>query len=725
MGLTLSASRWCFEAVSGEWLEWDESTQMLNHCGGGPVKFGRKRALELLRLGTKSPGADFREGQEEAIAHVVESRGRLLVVQRTGWGKSSVYFIAAKLLREAGMGPALLISPLLSLMRNQLEAAERMKVRAVTINSVNESEWDEAEAAIRRNEVDVIVISPERLANDRFRTGVLSRIAAKISMLVIDEAHCISDWGHDFRPHYRMLERTVRNLPPNVRLLGTTATANERVMGDLRNILGPNLEISRGDLNRPSLFLQTLRLSSQEERLAWLAENVPKMSGNGIIYTLTKRDAERVAEWLQHKGIKVKAYSADTGEERITLEQELLENKLKALVATTALGMGFDKPDLAFVIHYQTPGSVVAYYQQVGRAGRALTEAYGVLLSGQEESDINDFFIDSAFPTRDEVQSVLSALEKNPNGLSVPDLLGMANLSQGRIEKTLALLSLESPSPVAKLDSKWQLTAAKLDNGFWERAERLTSLRRAEQKQMQSYVDLNGSHMEFLIRALDGEPGKLAVPKLRPLPTTVSQEAVKEAIAFLRRTSLPMEPRKKWPAGGLHQCNLRGNIPANRQAQSGRALCYWQDAGWGHLVHTGKYRDRRFSDELVDGCVKMVKAWNPKPTPTWVTCIPSLRNPTQVPDFAKRLAKALGLDFRDVLTKTDNRPEQKSMANSTQQARNVDGSLKINSKSLPLPNGPALLVDDLSNSGWTFTIAAWLLQENSSGMVFPLALART
>ena len=346
------------------------------------MQYDSLRALELLKRGTGRQDTRFREGQEEAIRHLVEGRGRQLVVQKTGWGKSFVYFIATRLLREADLGPTLLVSPLLALMRNQIAAAARMGVRAETINSDNQDEWNRVEQAARAGAVDILLISPERLANERFRDQVLANVAERIALLVIDEAHCISDWGHDFRPHYRLIERIVRVLPPNLRLLATTATANARVMADLEAILGPDLQVSRGDLNRPSLALQTIRMPGQAERLAWLAESLPSLSGSGIVYTLTVRDAEMVAAWLLSRGIEVAAYTGETGPNRKALEQALLDNHVKALVATTALGMGFDKPDLAFVIHYQTPGSVVAYYQQVGRAGRALEAARGVLLSG-------------------------------------------------------------------------------------------------------------------------------------------------------------------------------------------------------------------------------------------------------------------------------------------------------------------------------------------------------
>lgn len=654
---------------------------------------------------------------------MVDGHGRLLVVQKTGWGKSSVYFIASKLLREQGAGPALLISPLLALMRNQIAAAERMGVRAFTINSENKDEWQSVEAALKQNEVDILLIAPERLANEHFRAEVLAPAAARISLLVVDEAHCISDWGHDFRPHYRFIERIVRTMPGNLRLLATTATANNRVLEDLQNVLGPSLAISRGGLSRPSLLLQTMRMPSQAERMAWLATHLPNIAGSGIIYTLTVRDASQVAEWLRSRRIHAEAYSGETGERRVELENALLNNRVKALVATTALGMGFDKPDLAFVIHYQTPGSVVAYYQQVGRAGRALSAAHGVLLSGDEEMDITEYFIESAFPSRDEVTQVLTALQAAPGGLSINELMEPVNASRGRIDKALQLMSLESPAPIVKQGSKWTLTTANLSEGFWQRAERLTALRRVEQQQMQQYVGLKNGHMEFLIRALDGDPGTIQLPKLTPLPAMSDQALVREAVAFLRRTSLPIEPRKQWPTGGLPHLAVSGKIPVANQAQPGKILCVWGDAGWGDLVRRGKYHDRHYADDLVTACAALVRQWSPHQPPAWVTCIPSRRHPNLVPDFARRLADALNLPFHGALEKTDDRPEQKTMANSTQQSRNIDGSLAIHTAALPA--SPVLLVDDMVDSKWTLTVAAYLLTSHGSGPVYPLALAST
>ncbi len=685
--------------------------------------YSAERALELLRLGSGQVHASFRDGQEEAIQQMIDGDHRLLVVQKTGWGKSFVYFISTKILREAGCGPALLVSPLLALMRNQIAAAERMGVRAATINSDNIAKWTEVEAKIKQNEIDILLISPERLANERFRTEILGGLSLHVSLVVVDEAHCISDWGHDFRPHYRLLERFIRNMPPNIKLLATTATANNRVVEDLENVLGPNLRISRGDLNRPSLTLQTIRLESKAERLAWLSNQLTALAGHGIIYTLTVRDANQVANWLNSQGFDVEAYTGESGSRRPELEQALSENRIKALVATTALGMGYDKPDLSFVIHYQMPSSVVAYYQQVGRAGRALNAAYGILLSGKEEDDIANWFIKSAFPTNEEVKEVVAQLEAHPTGLSVPQLLKEVNLSQGRVEKTLSLLALESPPPITKSGRHWQKTEVALSEDFWERAERLTTLRRREQQRMREYVHLPfGHHMSFLISELDGDPSGVITSSLQALSEDFPKDKLREANIFLKRYHLPINPRKQWPNGGLKHSNNHGKIAKSYQANSGKVLSLLGDAGLGDLVNVGKNQQQYFSDELIDACVVMFKEWAPQPAPTWVTCVPSLRNPTLVPDFAKRLAQALNLSFRVAIEKIDSRPEQNKFNNSFQQARNVDGSLApIRDQIL---SSPVLLVDDVILSGWTLTISSWLLRKNGSGEVWPLALAQ-
>lgn len=686
------------------------------------IKYDSKRALELLRLGTNDPKANFREGQEEAIKCLIVGNSRLLIVQKTGWGKSFVYFIATKLLREARLGPVLLFSPLLALMRNQLEAAKKIGVRAFTINCTNSDNWEEIETKIKKDEVDILLVSPERLSNERFQQGILSRIARKVSMLVVDEAHCISDWGHDFRPHYRMIGRIVKGLPANMRVLATTATANDRVMEDLRSVLGKEIQVYRGDLNRENLILQTIKLNSKAGRLAWLAEKLPSISGSGIVYTLTIKEANLVASWLASRGLKSLPYSSES-ENREELEDALINDRVKVLVATSALGMGFDKPNISFVVHFQTPASVISYYQQVGRAGRKIPRAYGVLLVDEESFKIDNWFVENAFPTSEEAQEVLDTLKRFPQGLSIKQMLPNINLPEGRIEKVLTLLSLESPAPVVKENGKWFLTIEEVKHEFWERIERIKKIKRKEIAQMKEYTKLPfGEHMPFLISALDGDTSKVSLPYAPELNSSVDHQLVLDAQKFIYDYQNILVPRKKWPTGGLPIYGVRGNLPPEGRAELGRALSYWEDGGWGPLVSRGKYVDHYFADELVHACVELLLKWKPDPFPQWVTCIPSLRHPELVPDFACRLASALGIPFYNAIRQTKLCPEQKSMKNSAQQARNLDGLFEIQK---PLPQGPVLLVDDMVDSGWTMTIAAFLLRKNGSGKVWPLALSNT
>ncbi|GIV18527.1 MAG: ATP-dependent DNA helicase RecQ [Armatimonadota bacterium] len=688
------------------------------------------RALALLRAGLQDSSAAFRDGQWEAIGALVAHRKRLLLVQRTGWGKSIVYFIAAKLLREqnSNKGLSLLISPLLSLMRNQIEMATRMGVRAVTIHSANTKQWLDIQERLLADEVDLLLISPERLANADFYGNILQRVASRILMLIVDEAHCISDWGHDFRPDYRRIVRVLRLLPRNVPVLATTATANNRVVEDIRQQLGEDLSIHRGNLARRSLRLQNIILPSQAERMAWLANHMHELPGSGIIYTLTVADSERVADWLQMKGWQVCAYHADLDNtEREDLEQKLLRNDVKALVATVALGMGFDKPDLGFVVHFQRPGSVVHYYQQIGRAGRSLDNAMIVLLGGEEDDEIVDYFIRTAFPPQAHTNAILHALQQHDNGLSVAEMERYVNLSRQQIDKVLRLLSSETPSPILQMGNKYVLAPVPYQPDM-ERVQRLTTLRRAEQEQMQQYMRSTQCLMLFLQQALDdphAQPcGKCACCTGKPIISpSVEHEMVVEAVRFLRRSEIPIEPRKMWPAKeGLPISGGQSKIPENLRAEQGRALCLWGDAGWGILVKQGKYTDGFYSDELVEGMVEMVTRWQPQPAPQWVTCVPSLRHPRLVADFALRFAQRLGLPFVPCVRKVRETRPQKEMQNSFHQVRNLDGAFEV--QPWQGMSKPVFLVDDVVDSGWTMTVIAALLRQAGSGAVFPVALAK-
>ena len=687
----------------------------------------KHQVLNLLRRALNQPEAELREGQWEAIAALVLDHAQLLVVQRTGWGKSVVYFLATRLLRDQGKGPTLLISPLLALMRNQVDMATRLGVRAATINSANTNDWQEIQKRLLAGEVDILLVSPERLANEAFREEVLMPVAGAIGLFVVDEAHCISDWGHDFRPDYRRITRILQALPTTIPVLATTATANDRVVLDVQAQLGPRLIVHRGPLSRASLRLQNIHLPSQAARMAWLAEHLPRLPGTGIIYTLTIRDAQRLASFLQGEGIEAAAYWGGLeADRRVELEQKLLDNRLKALVATSALGMGFDKPDLGFVVHFQRPGSVVHYYQQVGRAGRAMAAAYGILLSGREDEDISDYFIRTAFPPEAHTRDVLAALHKAEDGLSVVGLEGCLNLRRRQIEKVLKVLAVETPAPIVKRGTRWYATVIPYRSNE-AKVRRLTEIRKQEQRRMQAYLHSTSCLMAFLGRELD-DPLATACGRCAPcvgqplVPESYPMETANRAVAFLRRNYQIIEPRRQWPGDALALYGWRGNIKDTVRMAEGRALSIWGDAGWGELVQRGKQVEGRFARELVAGAVDMVKnSWRPKPSPTWVTCVPSLTHPTLVPELAQGIAQALKLPFIPCIGKLRPTRPQKEMQNSYQQAHNLAGAYAVKKKGLP--PGPVFLVDDIVDSRWTMTVVAALLREAGAVAVLPLALA--
>lgn len=678
-----------------------------------------EKALSVLHQIAGSQAA-FHAGQREAIEALVSKKGRLLVVQRTGWGKSAVYFIATKLLRNEGAGPTLLVSPLLALMRNQIEMAERAGIRAHTINSSNKTEHEKIHELIENNDVDVLLISPERLNNPDFRKRVLAEVASSTGLLVIDEAHCISDWGHDFRPDYRRVVDVLRLLPKGVPVLATTATANDRVIQDVEQQIG-RVETIRGSLARTSLALYARSMPSQAERLAWLAQTIPTLDGSGIVYCMTIRDTEVVAEWLRRHEIDAVAYSGQTDvSERPETEQRLIEDNVKVIVATSALGMGFDKPNLAFVIHYQSPGSVIAYYQQVGRAGRALDHAIGVLLRGVEDKDIQDYFISTAFPREEDATALLKTLEEADSPLKGNALLARINTTKTKLDKLLKTLEVEGAVERTRGGYQRTLNPWKYDSA---RVERVTQQRIAEQEAMRAYVDTNECLMQELRRHLDdphAEPcGRCMNCAGSSLSWGVDPSLVREAAEFLRSRDFNIEPRKQWPYGLETRS---GPIPEELRLEKGRTLSLFNDGGWGSMVKRGK-DEGAFPDELVSASAQLIETrWRPHPAPTWVTCVPSKEHPELVPDFARRLADKLGLAFQDIVQKIRSTEPQKSMRNSQMQFRNVHEAFGLTGD---VPNGPVLLVDDMVDSKWTLTVIGTLLREAGSGPVFPFALANS
>jgi ATP-dependent DNA helicase RecQ len=688
----------------------------------------RDDALEILRTLVGRPDADFHEGQFEAIETLVDQRQRALVVQRTGWGKSAVYFVATLLLRRKGSGPTILVSPLLALMRDQIAAASRAGVRAVAINSTNPHEWSDIQQQLRDDAVDVLLVSPERLNNPQFREQQLPELVTRTGLLVVDEAHCISDWGHDFRPDYRRLRELIERLPEGVPVLATTATANSRVVDDVAEQLGggeKGVVTIRGPLARKSLRLGVLRLPDAKARLAWLLTHLRRLPGSGIIYTLTVSAAEDTARLLRDAGHDVRAYTGQTDTaEREASEQALKANKVKALIATSALGMGFDKPDLGFVLHLGAPSSPVAYYQQVGRAGRATDNADVLLLPGPEDEAIWKYFATASMPSQVRAENVLRELEPD-RPTSTPALEARVDIRRTPLELLLKVLDVDGA--VQKVQGGWVSTGAAWTYDA-ERYEKIAAARTGEQQHMLEYERLapGQCRMEYLQRALDDET---AAPCGRCdncagawYPVDVAADAAEVAAASLDKVGVPIEPRAQWPVGSAA---VKGNIAQGERMLEGRALARLTDLGWGNTLRTlfdASTPDAPASPALIAACTRVLGDWPWDARPVAIVSVPSRRHPLLVDSVARGLAAAGRLPYLGSLDLVNGGPSGEPGGNSAYRLAGVLNAFAV-PESMALPAGPVLLVDDLADSRWTLTVAARALRRAGAESVLPFVLA--
>nr|WP_066582224.1 RecQ family ATP-dependent DNA helicase [Cellulomonas timonensis] len=721
----------------------------------------REQAESALRALVGSPDARLRDDQWRAVEALVADRRRALVVQRTGWGKSAVYFVATALLRAGATGaepsgPTVIISPLLALMRNQVAAAERAGIRAETINSSNVTEWADVQARVQAGEVDVLLVSPERLNNPGFRDEVLPRLAADAGLVVIDEAHCISDWGHDFRPDYRRIRTLLADLPAGIPVLATTATANSRVTDDVAEQLAvtgateesadalADVLVLRGPLDRESLHLSVARLPDTSAQLAWLAHNLPRIDGSGIVYCLTVAAAQQVTEYLRGVGLDVRAYTGQTDTaEREVAEADLLANRVKALVATSALGMGFDKGDLAFVVHLGAPASPIAYYQQVGRAGRATQHAEVVLLPGREDKAIWDYFASMAFPPETEVRAALAALESR-GMLSTAALETQVTLRRARLELMLKVLDVDGA--VHRVRGGWEATGQPWSYDA-ERYERVSAARRAEQQAMVDYVRGDGCRMAFLRRALDdpelvdgwrcGRCDRCGGASAGSAPDEAEIASARERLAV---PGVEVEPRKMWPSGMASLgVELSGRIAADERAETGRAVARLDGIGWGGLLRdlfTPTTPDGHGAPEghgapdalpasLRQPVLDVLAGWSPDPAPAGIVVVESLTRPGLLRHLADGVSRHLGIPVVGTLRPIGGAPAARHDVNSAQRLAGVVRRLELDlspAASAGLPGRSVLLLDDRTDSGWTLTVGARLLRQAGASAVFPFVL---
>jgi ATP-dependent DNA helicase RecQ len=669
-------------------------------------------ALDRIITAMAGPDARPRPDQTRAVEALVEQRRRVLVVQATGWGKSAVYWAATSALRAAGAGPTLVVSPLLALMRDQIAAASRAGLRAATVNSTNVEEWHEVLTQVLTGRLDVLLISPERLSNPAFARR-LPELLGSVGLLVIDEAHCVSDWGFDFRPDYQRLTRTLLGLAPGTPVLATTATANQRVTADVADQLGEDTVTLRGSLARASLRLAVVPGLSVLDRYAWVADALRELPGSGIVYVLTVAETERVAAFLTEQGLDVAAYSGQTPD-RVSLENRLRDNQIKALVATSALGMGYDKPDLAYCIHLGSPASPVAYYQQVGRAGRALDDALAVLVPAEADERIWEYFATSGIPDEVQVERILDVLADEPQSLAAVE--AATGIRRGRLETVLKIMAVDEA--VERRSGGWVATGKPwyFDAAKWDGLRRV---RAAEADLMRAYAHGEGCLMQFLQQALDDPDqrpcgrcsvctGELPAPGPRPLVATVDA-----ARRFFRGQDVVVEPRKQWTA---RLPDRKGKITF---MAPGRALAYADDPAWNTELATLWQADLPAPPLILDALVQVLVRWSKVwERPVAVIAMPSRRFPMLVTSLAQHIATVGRLPLVDALAVSGPPPS----VDSASSVRATDLLQRTTLQPGVRFDGPVLLVDDTTRTRWTATVAGALLADAGATSVLPLVV---
>lgn len=665
-------------------------------------------AERILRL-TYGDNASFRDGQYEAIEAVMTQK-RNLIVQRTGWGKSLVYFICTKLFRNKGKGVTVVISPLLELMNDQKRQADSMNIKCDILNSKTKDRRQDIINSLINDELDLILVTPETLFSQDVEDCITK---IRIGLLVIDEAHCISDWGHDFRLEYGKLHRIISSMPPNVSILAVTATANDRIVQDLKAQLGDEVFVSRGKLTRKSLHIQVLWMWSKRQRYAFILENLDKLPGSGIIYCLTRRECEELADFLNINGLNVMTYySKDASGEASNDEaiKKFSANEIKALIATIKLGMGYDKGDISFIIHYQSPANIVTYYQQIGRAGRNIKDAYIFLMTSIEDDVINEYFIDTAFPTIKESSTVREIIAKH-NGLKFNEILSSANLSQSRLKK--ALMFLENEEMIYKLDN---LYYASSKNFFYneEYYDAITQTRRLEMEKMHEFTQTDECLSKFIVNCLDdpetedcGRCANCLNDDIYP-GLSISSGSLDAASRYIDSRFLEIEPRKKWPdMKNIKFINMKGIC-----------LSKYGEVEIGFIVKNCKLQQKNFPDKVIARAAEVIYPLITEHDIKYLTFVPSLRS-NIVKNFAYRIAEVLNIECLDLLMKTQAEP-QKIMQNNFYQCENAKNSFSFRKIDIP---DKIILIDDIVDSRWTLTVCGYKLMELGCKEVYPFALA--
>ncbi len=659
--------------------------------------------------------ASFREGQYEAIEATL-SHKRTLVVQKTGWGKSLIYFVCSKILKAQNKGLTIIISPLLTLMENQIEQATQFNLKCEQLNSSTYERHEEILNGMANNQYDLIFATPETLCKTNIITS-LSSGSINIALIVVDEAHCISDWGHDFRLEYTKIKDIITTLPESTHILATTATANNIVINDINEQFGGDTFISRGSLTRKSLNIQTSVFNDDYEKYAFILQHIQSIPGTGIIYCLTKNDCESLSEFLNMHNISARPFYSglnnDFNNETLSLFKE---NKIKAIVATIKLAMGFDKGDVSFVINYDIPKNITLCYQEIGRAGRNIDNAYIIILFSNRDIKINNFFIEQAFPTEEDSLDVYNCV-KNNNGITKRAIQSLVNIQSGKINKSIDFL--EHDGFIYKDNNKYY-TAPKTYFYNKEHYNAITKQRYEDLENMKNIINVKTCLSKYIVNKLDDTTaqncGKCTNCRQKLLfSTNLNEQALREAHNFIDNKYIVIEPRKMWLDG---QSNKK--IPLINEI--GFALTKYNNSFYGDLVKQGKYGDLKgFSDKLLNKVCDVIPKLFAKQKILYITAVPS-KNSTLVEDFTKQVAEKLHLKYIKILEKITN-THQKDQQNSSYQCSHARSSFKIIDNIQHPHNYNIILLDDMKDSGWTLTVCGYLLREYGFEKVFPFALA--
>ncbi|HLI68172.1 MAG TPA: RecQ family ATP-dependent DNA helicase [Ktedonobacteraceae bacterium] len=656
----------------------------------------------------------FHPGQREIIEHLVQGK-RVLAIQRTGWGKSLCYQLASMYFPHL----TLVFSPLKALMRDQCQRCNaRYHIPSAIVSSdfLPEENAATLEQAVG-GKIKILYIAPERLDNQLWQNYVRQM---RLSMIVVDEAHCISTWGHDFRPHYRRIVTLLEAIPETVSVLALTATANQRVEQDIREQIGTNALVIRGSMRRPNLHLNVVNVNGDEEKLGYLAANLPIWPGSGVVYTATKSSAEMIATFLQEQGIKAEYYHAGREDaDRQHIEQSLMTNRYKVVCSTNALGMGIDKPDIGFIVHYHIPASPIHYYQEIGRAGRDGNNAKCVLLYDPEDLAIQHHFIEGAKPPARHYETVLSLIRNEVQGWRLTDLLRVTGLSQSALRNILIDLEEQGLIQRMKSDNHRQTTLyvskhlGRVDVALYERVR---IQKESELADIQAYAQSDQCFMGYLTSYLGDAPGyhcgtcgNCQQDNWKSVPVSkISLEAVEY---FFEQTFLP-------------RIEKHGTIK-QPEHEAGWSLSYHGSTRIGELVRASKYENAGpFAEQLVQRAVEVICSRYPLADLDGIVSVPPTKSGRLVEDFAHRVASKLGIRYVPALVKLRMTQEQKVCTNAVQKKENVKGAFAVLEPSQVIGR-VLLLIDDIYDSGYILREVGATLMKAGAKAVYPLTITRT